>query len=275
MANSFIAVPEFTTDESTPVRTGMKEVEESSTEATGEELVEKETGTPSEPPAEEKLEEEAQKVEPQPVDTGTLEHELEALKREKSDLIKQVIDLRGQRRELVDQGKSTVVVDQKVEDLKDIHPDDAALIEKYVRAKGYVTKDEMHKVYYDNVKNEVLNAFLEKFPEYKPENDPHDLKWSTLSKEMGLYRMPENPHQISELLQRAHSSVSGSATGGRRSLASTEVQRRQVQTAGVGSGGTQRPSSRGGTLEPSRRAMLERGGWSEEEIKKIEKNLID
>ena len=195
-------------------------------------------------------------------DDAEVQKQLQGLQREKVALLKQIQDLRGQRREL--KKDELVKVEQKMDELKDVSPEDVAVIDKVLRSKGYITKEEAGKMSYDSVKNEVLEKFLSDFPEYKPENDPHDINWSSLQAELGYYRMPDDPKKIRDILDRAHKSITKepSDRGG-------EAKKQAVKTASVGSGGTQRSSSH--TPFPSaQREVLLRGGWSEEEVREME-----
>jgi len=257
--------PEFTSDEPQSEETGREEVKE----AGAKEVPEEEKETPSELPAEEKPAEEIPKEEiPEEkpgVDTGELLKQIQGLQAEKEKLLSEIKDLRGQRRELKKEelGK----VEEKIEELKDLHPEDVAIIEKILRAKGYITKEEAQRMYYDQVKQEELNKFLEKYPEYKPENDPNDINWNALQREVSLYRMPQDPHLIGMILERAHRAIQ--KVPSERGI---PAQKKKLEIAGVGAGGVQRSSSRK-TLPSHYRQILERGGWSEEEIQKIEENL--
>lgn len=191
--------------------------------------------------------------------------EIEALRRERVKLLGEISELRGQKREV--KQELLTHVEQQIDDLKDVNPNDVTLIDRVLRSKGYITKEEQSRMAYESVKNEELNKFLETYPEYKPANDPNDINWNALQREIGYYRMPSDPRKIREVLDRAHrATVKVSSDPG------LPQRQRQVQVAGTGGGGTQRSSSRN-TLDPSKRAMLEQGGWSEEEIKRIEANL--
>lgn len=249
-------VPDFTSDEELA---GTKEVKQ----ATTEEVVEEEKETPTEPPAEEKPAEGSET--PPAIDTSELVKQVEGLQTEKDKLLEEIKSLRGARRELKQQ--EIEKVQERIDELKDLHPDDIAVIEKVLRAKGYVTREESHKMYYEAVKQEKLNLFLEKYPEYKPENDANDINWNALQRELQYYRMPENPHEIATILERAHRSIQR-VPGGQ----DIEVKKQQLRTASLGStSGISRPSSTK-TLPLRLKEEYRRGGWSEEEINEIEKN---
>ena len=259
--------PEFDSDGSIQKKEGEEEVEESSTDATTEEEVVEEKETPTEPPAEEQPAEEKTSDD----DTGALETQVQGLQEEKSKLIQEVVELRGTKRELKVETPATPVVQEetKPSDLTDVNPEDAALIDKVLRSKGYVTKEEAGKMLYENVKTEQLSKFLQTHPEYKPENDPNDRNWNSLQKELSLYKLPSDAAQLQDILERAHKGVPKAS-----SEQGTAAKKQQIQTAGVGGGGTQSSSS-GKSLTQAQRRAYEDGGWSEEEIQKLEKNLKD
>lgn len=264
MANVIGKIPDFTEDETIvknpPVVTG-EEVKE----AADEELVEEEKETPTEPPAEEKPAE-GDEI-PEEVDTSELLKQVQGLSQEREKLLREIQALRGTRRELAE--AQLQKVESKLDDLKDLHPEDVSVVERILRSKGYITKGEAEKMYYEDVKNLELTKFLEKYPEYKPENDPNDINWNSLQRELGLYKLPANPHQIGELLERAHRAVS-KLPGGRAEPAARE----RIKIASMGAGGSQRPSSLRtpseiAPLVEGNKEMLRRGGWSEEEIEQM------
>lgn len=260
MAQRVGTIPEFT-ENSTPE--GKRDAEEvvKSTQAEPE-TVPEEKETP-EPPAEKPAEQKPSEDTTVP----SVDPAVQALQEERTKLLKEISDLRGTRRELKqDQLK---VVEDKIDELKDLHPEDVQVIDKVLRAKGYMTKQEADTMFYNSVRDQELEGFLEKYPEYKPENDPSDMNWSSLQRELGFYKAPTNPHQFREILERAHRSVPKA----QRDM-NIPVKQRQVQVASAGSSGVQ-PSSSRKTLDPQIREIYRRGGWSEEEIDKIADKLPD
>lgn len=184
----------------------------------------------------------------------------------------EIVDLRSKLRtapsEAQDDIRQDIVTKQgEIQELEGIAPEDVDLIEKVLRAKGYVPKQELDNMLYKRVEQEALDQFLSKYPEYKPENDPNNTNWNTLMSEFTLYAKPKDPRQIANLLERARKSVAPSGSD-----RTTPAVKKAVQTASHGSGGVQKSSSRK-TLEPRLRSELERGGWSEEEIARIESKL--
>ncbi|MEK7111941.1 MAG: hypothetical protein AAB875_01300 [Patescibacteria group bacterium] len=230
-----------------------------------------------EPPAEaatvEKPAEAATQVVATEQDVDVLEKQLTGLQQEKDKLLEEVKHLRGSRRELKEQ--QLVKVQQDIitttDELSDVNPDDKHLIERVterlLRQKGIVTKQETQQMYYESVKQQVVAEFLEKYPEYKPENDSQDVNWNSLQRELADYRMPESPHEIRRVLEKAHKAISPNVPD-----TSIAVKKRTVETASAGAGGTQRSSS-GKTLSFEQRRRYEDGGWSKDEIKEIESKL--
>lgn len=250
MENILGTIPEFTSDATV----------QPEAEHIPEEVNQPETETPvlpAEKPADEVVSDEHLEPSQEEKDKA-----IQGLQNERVKLLKEISELKGTKREIKqDQINS---VQAQIDELKDLHPDDIAVIDRVLRAKGYMTKEESNKMYYESVKNEELNKFLDKYPEYKPENDPDDVNWGTLQKELGFYRMPENPRLLTEVLERAHRGVVKVPSG------STQAKIQQVRTASVGSGGVQRATS-SNKLDPEKRAMLQ--GFSDEDIHNIESKL--
>lgn len=258
MENKVNMMPEFTSD--TPgSEKGTEEVKETAVEEAAEEK--KETST--EPPADTKPAEEDLK--PQSDDSKELLKQMHGLQSEREKLLKEIQELRGTRREIKEEKLEQI--NKNIDELKDLHPDDISVIDRVLKAKGFITKSEANKIIYDQVKNQELEKFLSKYPEYKPENDGQDINWNSLQRELGYYRIPEDPHKIGEVLERAHKSISKSFVD--RNITD---KRQKLEIAGVGAGGMQRSSSKK-TLTAEQRRAYEAGGWSEEEIKTIENKL--
>lgn len=252
------AIPEFTQDEA-PVQTPASP---EPAEVTPEAAPEKETlppppeGKPTEPP---------EASDNTPVLSQDEQRELQGLRTERVNLLKEITDLRGTKRDLKQEELRRV--DERIDELKDLNPDDVSIIDRVLRAKGYITKQEASQMSYEATKTEELGKFLERYPEYKPENDSGDVNWTALQREISYYKMPEDPRKISEILERAHRSIAKVPSG--QPIA---VRQRQIEVAGAGKGGVQRPSE-SKSLDPHQRAAYAAGGWTEEEISQIEKRL--
>lgn len=262
--NTVGSMPEFTQD--SPGEQVQEEVKQAPVEETEE--TEKET---PEPPAEKPLDTPQEEVQvdttepPQPSSTE-VENSLAGLQAERVKLLKEISELKGQRREI--KQEKLIKVEKELDDLKDLHPEDVTVIDRVLRAKGFVTKDEAVGMYQESVKQSELNKFLDTYPEYKPENDPNDVNWTLLQRELSYFKMPSDPHLVREVLERAHRSVVKVPSGH-----GPAVQKRQIEVASVGSGGAQRPSSPDKTLDSDKRFMLKQGGFTDEDISRIESRL--
>lgn len=261
MAENIVGtIPEFTQD-SSPAEPVIEEVKQ----PTGDEPVLDEKETP-ELPAEKPTDIVSVDTTEPPVvqGTDTKDVAISSLQTERVKLLREIAELRGQKREV--KRDQLAQVDKQIDELKDLNPQDVTIIERVLRSKGYMTKEESTQMFYKAVENEEVNKFLDKYPEYKPENDPNDANWSILQKELGFYKLPSDPKLIGQILERAHKGVVKVPSG-----PSLPIQQRRIQVASSGSGGTQRPSSNVFTFDADKRAMLRQGGFSDEEILNMEK----
>lgn len=251
MENTIGSVPEFTQDEGEEVKEADVETSE----------VEKET--PAELPAvETPVEPESESV--PNVDTG--DREKQGLLQERDKLLREIQALRGQRREI--KQDQLVQVSQKIDELNDVNPQDVSLIEKVIRSKGYITKPEAEAMSYKAIEQDEISKFLDKFPEYKPENDPNDLNWGALQRQFSEFARPSDPRRIGYLLEKSHKFIAP-----RSSDRSIPEKKQQLRVAGVGSGGTQRSSSNRKNLDPDTVSQLRAGGFTDEDIQKMESRL--
>lgn len=268
MPNVIGKIPDFTEGESLEeVKSGVYEETTSEETETPSESSSEEKPATSDETQEEQIPPEAPKENLEIAQGDEVINQLNALQKERTRLLREISELKGQKREI--KKEELFTVQKNIQQLEDVNPQDAEVIEKVLRAKGYLTKEESNQMFYDAVKQEELNKFLEKYPEYRPENDPTNVNWDSLQREIALYKMPQNPHQIGDLLERAHKMVRPLHGAAQQK---TTVVRRQMEVASVGGGGTQQSSSTK-TLNSRYRDELLRGGWSEEDIKNIESTL--
>jgi len=276
MENKIGKIPEFTED--TPSEE-LGKVSDKSEKSTDETSVEEEKETPTEPSAEEQPAEEQLK-ETLGEDIGVLkeklkdelrkelkteiEKEVQGLKEARKELILELGELRGERRK----AKEAEIreVQDKIDDLKDLHPQDVEIVERILQSKGYVSKGTIDKMLYESRKQEEIAKFLGEFREYSEENDPNRQRFDPLLREVSLYKEPEDPKMWGTLLRRAHKALTGTQTASDRTIL---VKKQQLKVAGVGAGGSQRSSSITPFDYKKRQRLLD-GGWSEEEIKEME-----
>lgn len=125
----------------------------------------------------------------------------------------ELADVKRKLSELETKLSQPVKLPQKIDPnlLKDVNPKDVEIVEKILQAGGYVKKDELQRENYETVKKRQVSNFIKKHPEYHPDNDPGDSKWTALRAEFNLYKLPKDASVIGELLERAHKSMGGSA----------------------------------------------------------------
>lgn len=252
------SIPEFTTDE-TPV---VPQPEEA---APGAATVVPEAEAPGAPEGTETPAVPSPANGPTAEELAEIQKQRDGLLSEKAKLLDEVKSLRGTRREIKQEQISKV--EKQIDDLQDLNPADVSVVERILRTKGYIRQEEASKMFYESVKQEKVNSFLERYPEYKPENDPNDINWAALQRELGYYKMPTDPHQLTEVLERAHKALVKPT-----STHTQQIKKQQVAVASHGSGGVSRPSAPAQTkvLTATQRDSLIRGGWTEEDLKRIE-----
>jgi len=163
-------------------------------------------------------------------------------------------------------------------DLSDVNAKDIEVVEKILRGKGYVHRSELEKIRtedrrsnYEGVKKGQLKGFLDKHPEYQPSNDPTNTKWDALLNEFGLYKLPDDPSKIGALLERSHSSISGSSNSldikkASKILAQKKINKVGASTAGGKGGGAGKGKAQN-KVSPELRDYLK--GFSDEEKDEI------
>lgn len=178
-------------------------------------------------------------------------------------------------------GANVQPVSKESEDeLKDIDPNDIQRIEKILKVKGYVSKAELEAIEtqrktetYETVKAAQVKAFTDEFPEYRKDKDPDDTRWNALLAEFSLYKLPQDPHKIGELLKRAHDRVRPSnrtidPLQAAKILARQKANKTATdhQTGGAASGGEAKSKPSKIKVENARDYLK---GFSDEDIQEI------
>jgi len=164
---------------------------------------------------------------------------IEALKAQKQSLLKEIVQLRQDKR----QAKESKPEDDKPimvqDDLKDVNPGDVDLIEKVLKAKGYIRKDEVTSLTVSQQIRQEHDRWLKEHPEYLPENDPNDEKWSMLKQEVETYyRSPSSPEQMRRILDKAHSEISPKPTIPNKPKSSVDAKKERLKAVSKASAGS-------------------------------------
>ncbi len=194
--------------------------------------------------------------------------DVEGLARQKEKLLADIRELRQEKREEKDSRiyKKEPLIVPKEEDLADVAEADINLIEKVLKAKGYVRKDEVQTLTYKEKVDSYKNQWLENHPEYLPENDKENIRWDDLNSTIiRLFKMPDNPKDIVKVLDTAHSLVSKTSlpTKSSASERATKEKIKTISKSSAGESGAKVPQKSTGV---SRNAFA---GFTEEELKEM------
>ena len=135
---------------------------------------------------------------------------------------------------------------------------------------GYARKADIQQTDYDKQASLQVDAFFEKHPEYKPENDKDGVLWTRLVNEFnGTYQKPKNPVNYGKLLERVHSDLFG-ATVSNPNLKENAA-REKIKVASH-SGASTSSARKEGMLRNSNSGMRFDAlkGFSDEEIERLE-----
>ena len=137
---------------------------------------------------------------------------------------------------------------------------------------GYVKKDDLGATTYQEKASEVLNNFLEKHPEYLPQNDPDSILWNAFKSEYAMYRPTQNPRDLAKILDKVHREVYGIKPAA--ALDKKVAAKKNVQVASHS--GASRPSPQREGVKRAVASSKEQGlrtdmlkGFSDEELEEL------
>lgn len=209
-------------------------------------------------------------------DLDKISHENEEHDRQVQQRKEAIIEQRRIRREHK-QDLSTSAQDKQDDDLTDISQDDITRLERVLKAKGYVPKDELTKEIYSGEQKAIEEEWFTAHPEYNSTNDPSDVLYNALHDEYKLFAQPSSVRQVKTLLDRAHREVTSKFPSrfpqakGNQKGSQTRKQRMDIAGTGTGSSGSSTTKTESQTpLTQSQKQSLLNGGFSEEEISEME-----
>lgn len=220
---------------------------------------------------EEESEDEAGEDTDDDIDDSEFERAKAGKKAELDRLDSQIVEMRRKRREMrkEEDGEGKDVFTKKEDniDLEDVAKEDIELIEKVIKSKGYIRKDEQYK----NDLNYYKDEWLKIHPEYLPENDPDDINWNALNREFNnYYKAPANPRDITKILDKIHKDLNPTSTqqASRKSRAKTEAAKQKIKSTSKSSGGSgAKPKLSKPKLEGVNRSMMQ--GFTEKELDEL------
>lgn len=217
-----------------------------------------------------------------------LETELSKLDKKANDLRKAIEDKRNNVRGLAEEAKKEGVLpsrklpfkgeapaETEADPLDDINPVFLESVERVIRAKGYVRKDEIENLTVaekqQNVANDEFNTFLTEHPEYSEASDPDDALWNKLTSFIPKGFNPENPKEWGDMFRYAHSRViQASAPHNPPATDRDNARKAQLRAAGSGKGSSgNAPAGKSKAFNQTYFNELVRGGWSEKEAREL------
>lgn len=164
--------------------------------------------------------------------------------------------------------------------LKGFDPDQVENLGKvfnvWAKQQGLVRKNELQRDNYQANSQKVLNEWLNKHPEYLPENDKGDVLYNKFRDEVALYKKPTTPDGWTKLFNRAHSEIFGYTTkdkAGDKDVKKINAQQEKVRTAAAGSTTSSGTSSRGDSRRQPSKSNIQQvarsgglRGFSDEEL---------
>ena len=270
-----------------PEFTGETEVKEPEGKLPEEELPEEEKETPEESSTLKKPDDENIEKEEEIVDDSGKEREVQGLEKElgelgkdTSDLDEKIVDLRQrivekrtERREKRELTKEIENVVPEGDLLEDIDPESKKIVERVLKAKGYVPLSEIEKRTYQSGHKRAEREFFVKHPEYLPENDANDTLYNALKGELADFVQPSDADKIPILFEKAHEQVlkKYSTRFKVQNPVSNATKQERLRKAGLGGGpgGGATPSSKDSKLNQKQVEILRMSGWSEDDIKEL------
>ena len=202
------------------------------------------------------------------------------IEKKRQSIVNKRKDRRG-KRILVDKLDEHSQSDEtEEEDISDIDTDTVTAIERVIKSKGYVKKDELVQSNYQDAHKSAEDKFFEDHSEYLPENDEGDVLYDALKEELSLYAPPKNPSKIKELFERAHAEVKRNNPTFfkdiKKSVKTSLKKKNRLDTSksdkgGSGSGGkgSKSKSKEGTGLSKDDIRNLKDGGFTDEDIKEM------
>ena len=142
--------------------------------------------------------------------------------------------------------------------VRELAPEKKAILERYnpeeltalrevvdvlAEDMGLVRKDQLNQETYVDRANTELNSFLDKHPEYLPENDKDGTLWGAFKTEYALYKQPTNPKDFAKIFDRVHRDVFGVKPAG--ALPNTVAQQAKKNVASHTGASAAAPASKG------------------------------
>lgn len=202
-----------------------------------------------------------------------LQIKVNALKQQEEILRKQIVELRSERRkERYGESEKPFIIpkEQKKQDddLEDVADSDVSMIEKVLKSKGYIRREEVEQLSYKENLEKAKDEWLEEHKEYLPENDIDDQNWNGLNRILELYfKAPKNPFEIKKVMSLAHKMIKGDIIPiVNKAQIDSSKEKINISSKG-GSGSGPAPSPKSANTKKIDTSYLK--GFTEEELKEF------
>jgi hypothetical protein len=189
------------------------------------------------------------------IDNAELSQKIAALEVKVAEQARHLTASKAEALRLKDQNER---YQQPAPDSPQVSNEDVELFKTYAKAAGIPFRDDIEslkKDQYVETQRQVVDKFLDEFPQYKPENDKDDSQWGKIQAELGLYKNPQNPKEWYALLKRAHSSIQPDNSFQKgKALGHAEANLQEQTKLGGGSPGAKAPTQK---LSPEKQAIQE------------------
>lgn len=182
----------------------------------------------------------------------------------RGDQVREVIGTEGhagKSTELSETEKATIgkYKPEEVQALKEIFP-------VLAKEMGFVRKDELESSTFLEKSQDVLNTFLDKHPEYLPENDKDGALWDSFKSQYGLYKPPTNPKDFAKIFDKIHRDVFGIQPG-KGALKTVSAQQQKAKSASHAGASSAPAAPKGKPATPNSSVRVDMlKGFSDEEL---------
>lgn len=154
----------------------------------------------------------------------------------------------------------------QTEILSKYRPEEIKALQEVAEALGFVKADQLQTKTYGDKGQEYLDSFLDKHPEYSPENDTDGKLWDAFKGEFGIYKQPSDPRDFPRIFNKVHAAVFGlqpQGAGGKTAAATEKVTVASRGSAAAPSN-TARPAARAAAAPAGLRKDMLKGFTAEE-----------
>ena len=207
-------------------------------------------------------------TEPEPDTEPVVDPAISALEATREKLRAEVTQLRQARR--IERDRPLILEKEEEPDLSDVAEQDIAVIEKVLRAKGYVSKSELQTLSYQEKLEASKDEWLQAHPEYQPANDPDDTNWGKLQETLRLFASPSDPKDVKRVLDMVHAYIRPVVAPTKNSAGTASATEKiNIASKGASGGSSTKPAPSAKSSELSKLASEHLKGYTEDELKEL------